>query len=292
MVLMEKVSIVTMTYNRAAVLEKTLKAMLELDYPNDYEVIVVNDGSTDNTGEVLRKFKGRIRVIHQERKGPCAARNAGIRAARYPIIVNMDDDCVPAKDWLRDLIRGFDSPEVGVVSAFDIYGGTSTAFRKEALDKVGLYDEEYFYYREDTDLVFRILDAGYRAKKVEARYEHLHEFPEGFSGKVKYAVERLKYHVNDVLLYKKNPGRAREFLDVRFGFLVNPLKDFRVVTGLWHRGRITLSSIRLSSPRGIVFLENKSLLHALVILVVAVGYVTALKLARLYGSVKYRKFLI
>jgi glycosyltransferase involved in cell wall biosynthesis len=292
MVLMEKVSIVTMTHNRAEVLEKTLKAMLELDYPTDYEIIVVDDGSTDNTREVLDKFKGRIKVIHQERRGPCAARNTGMKAAKYPIVVNMDDDCIPAKEWLKDLMRGFDSPKVGVVSAFDIYGGTSTAFRKKVLDAVGLYDEEYFYYREDTDLVFRILDAGYEARKVEADFEHRHELPAGFLNGLKYAGERIRYHINDVLLFKKNPRRAKEFLDVRFGFLVNPLKDFGTVTGQWHRDKMSLPSLKLSSPRGIVFLENRSPLHALIIIALAVGYVAALKLTRLYGSIKYGKLLI
>jgi glycosyltransferase involved in cell wall biosynthesis len=281
-----------MTYNRGKLLEKTLEAMLNLDYPVDYEIIVVNDGSTDNTADILKKFKGKIKVVNQERMGPCAARNAGIKAAKYPIIVNMDDDCIPVKDWLKDLIRGFDSPDVGVVSAFDIHGGTSTAFRKEALDKVGLYDEEYFYYREDTDLVFRILDAGYTAKKVKAKYEHVHEYPSGLINGLKYAKDRLRYHINDVLLYKKNPERSKEFLDIWFGFLVNPLRDFRIATGAWYSGEVNLSSVKLSSPRGIVFLENKSPLHAVMIVLLAMGYVIALKLVRLYGSIKHRKLLI
>lgn len=200
----------------------------------------------------------------------------------------MDDDCIPAKDWLTDLVSGFDSPDVGAVSAFDIYGGTSTAFRKEALDKVGLYDEEYFYYREDTDLVFRILDAGYRAKKVHAKFTHMHEYPQGFVAGLKYAKERLKYHTNDVQLYKKHPKRAKEFLDVRFGFLINPIKDFQVVTGKWHkRGKF-----QLSSPRGVVFIENKTPIHTIAIFLTSIAYVFAVKLARFYGSIKYKKLLL
>jgi glycosyltransferase involved in cell wall biosynthesis len=293
---MECASIVTMTHNRAYVLGDTLEAMLSLDYPPGYEVIVVDDGSTDDTREVLKRFEGKIRVIHQERKGPCAARNAGIRAARCPVVVIMDDDCLPAREWLKDLMAGFDAPDVGVVSAFDLYGGTSTAFRREALKKAGLYDEEYFYYREDTDLVFRILDAGYRAKKVKAEFEHRHEYPRGFLNGLRHARERLLYHVNDVLLYKKNPARAREFLDVRFGFLVNPMKDFRAVTYTWPEGRPSDlrpgERFRLSSPRGIVYLEAKTPLHTLIIVLCGIAYALALKFVRLWGSIKYRKLLV
>ncbi|MEK6978360.1 MAG: glycosyltransferase family A protein [Candidatus Hydrothermarchaeota archaeon] len=293
---MESASIVTMTHNRAYVLGDTLEAMLSLDYPPGYEVIVVNDGSTDNTREVLARFKGRIRVIDQERRGPCAARNTGIRAARHPFVIVMDDDCIPAREWLRDLMAGFDAPDVGVVSAFDVYGGTSTAFRREALEKTGLYDEEYFYYREDTDLVFRIMDAGYRAKKVRAVFEHRHEYPQGFLNGLRHAWERLFYHVNDVLLYKKNPERAREFLDVRLGFIRNPMKDFQTVTYTWSEDIPTDlkpgERLRLSSPRGIVYLEAKTPLHTLAIIASGIAYALALKLVRLWGSIKYRKLLL
>lgn len=294
---MENASIVTMTYNRSEVLEKTLNAMLLLDYPNDYEIIVVNDGSTDNTKEVLKKFGDKIRVIHQERSGPCAARNAGFGVAKYPIVVNMDDDCIPEKEWLRDLVSGFDSPKIGVVSAFAIYGGTSTAFRKEALDEVGFYDEEYFYYREDTDLVFRILDAGYEAKQVDSKFTHLHEYPTGLINGFKQAKERVMHHKNDVLLYKKHPRRSKEFFDIKFSFLRNPIRDFNVITHRWTVEDIPKNirpkkKLKLSSPRGIVYLENKTPIHTAIIVLIGMGYVLAVKTARLWGSIKYRKLLL
>lgn len=285
---MEKVSIVTMTYTRSKILEKTLEAMLELDYPNDYEIIVVNDGSKDNTKEMLEKFGDKITVINQKRSGLCVGYNNGIKMAEYPIIVRMDDDCVPDKNWLKDIVSGFDGSDVGVVSSFDVYGGTSTAFRKEALDKAGLYDEEYGYYREDTDLTFRLLDAGYKAKKVDAKFDHVHKFRTGFIAGLKYARGRLKYHINDVLLYKKNPERTKEFLDIKFGFLINPVKDFKVATGTWYKK----GDFKLSSPRGITFIENKTPFHALVIFIIALSYVVSVKTARLYGSFKFKKLLL
>lgn len=292
-------SVVVMTYNRSAVLEKTLRAMLALDYPAKYEIIVVNDGSTDGTREMLaERFgkEGKISVINQKRSFPCRARNNGIKKAGFKFVVIMDDDCIPAGSWLRNLMQGFFeagtlNQKIGVVSSFHEFGGTSTAFRKGALEGVGGYDEEYRYYREDTDLVFRVLDAGYEnrvVKNARFRHEHRMEKPRGFSGWMRYGLERCTYHMNDVLLYKKNPARAKKFLDVRLGFMVNPRRDFEAATGTWYDG----GKIELSSPRGIVFMRNSTPLHALAIVAVACGYVACVKAFRLYASLKFGKLLI
>lgn len=81
---MEKVSIVTMTYNRAKVLDKTLSAMLELDYPDDYEIIVVNDGSTDNTKHVLKKFKKKNKSNPSGTKRPLCGQECGNQGCKIP----------------------------------------------------------------------------------------------------------------------------------------------------------------------------------------------------------------
>jgi len=284
-------SIVILTFNRQEVIGKTIKAMLEQDYP-DYEIIVINDASKDNTKKVLEKFNDKkLTVINNEKeKGPCTARNQGIKLAKKEIIIIMDDDCIPEKNWLKTMISGFDSDKIGMVSGYSLHGGTSTGFSKKALEKTGLYDEKYFYYREDTDLVFRILDAGYEIKQVDARYLHDHkmEKPKNLIEFLKHSVKRIKNHKNDVLLYKKNPARTKKFLDIRLGFIVNPLNDFKAATGLWHKG----GKMNLSSPRGIIFLENKSLIHSIIILFGGFFYVIAVKLVRLYGSIKFGKFLV
>jgi len=81
-------SIVIATLNNREGLGKVLRGMLELDYPNGYEVIVVDDGSTDGTGKMLDKEFSRapkIKIIHLPRSGACRARNAGIRLAKGEI---------------------------------------------------------------------------------------------------------------------------------------------------------------------------------------------------------------
>ncbi|MBI4173925.1 MAG: glycosyltransferase family 2 protein [Candidatus Aenigmarchaeota archaeon] len=294
---MEPASIVVLTHNRREVLGKTLAAMLRLDYMPGYEIIVVNDGSSDGTEQLLRKFKGqmRLRIINQARQGPCRARNNGIRAARHPIIAIMDDDCIPTHAWLKDLAAGFTTSDIGMVSSFSRHGGTSTAFRKTALQKAGLYDEQYFYYREDTDLVFRLLDAGYHVKMVRAKYVHDHklEAPKTIGGLLRHALERLAYHKNDVLLYKKHPKRAVSFLDIKLGFIVNPARDFGAATGGWSKWAYrSWEPMRLSSPRGIVYFEASKPYHLALIFLAGVFYVLAVKTVRLAASLKFGKLLL
>jgi len=287
-------SIVVATYNNKSILKKTLNALVDQDFAGKYEVVVVNDGSTDGTGQFLdpyAKKNAKIKVFHQKNSGVCRARNVGIENSQYEIIVNMDHDCIAQKNWLQKICDGFDAEDVGVVSAYDYYGGTSTAFRKDLLEKVGSYDEEYRYYREDTDLTFKIMDLGFKFKLVKARYFHDHTEtkPRGFAALVSHVLQRLYYHQNDVLLYKKHPTRVcEEFLHIKYGFLIDPVQDFKVATGLWKNG----GKMELSSPRGITFLENKSPLHAFFIVLIGISYVIAVKTSRLIGSARFGKLLI
>ncbi len=288
-------SIIVATHNRPEALLRTVKGILSVNYPSKFEVIVINDGSTGNTREMLEKEFGKnkkVSLIHfAKNRGVCKARNAGIKKAKYPIVVNMDHDCVPAKNWLRNLVKPFADPKVGVSSSYGGFGGTSTAFRKKLLEKVGGYDEDYFYYREDTDLAFKILELGFKFEHVKADYfhDHLETKPRGFVALLKYVFQRLKYHQNDVLLYKKHPNKlTQEFLDIKFGFLVNPAADFGLATGRWKGS----GGFEASSPRGIKFIENKSPIHFLLIILAGLGYLFALKLSRLYASLKFGKLLI
>ncbi len=290
-----KASIVIASYNNKVVLERVLDAMLVLDYPNEYEIIVVDDGSRDGTIEMLHKKFGenkKVKVISYGRNmGVCTARNEGIKVAKFPIVVNMDHDCIPSKEWLRDLVKGFEGPKVGVVSSFGSFGGTSTAFRKELLDKVGGYDKKFFYYREDTDLTFSIMDLGFEYKVVKADYKHDHKeiAPKGKKAMIGYVLKRLHYHENDPLLYKKHSKLAKDFLHVKLGFLVDPRQDFKVVVNKWAGSS---KKLKLGSPRGIVMLENKSPLHFLAIVIAGIGYVFAIKFYRIIGSIRFRKLLI
>lgn len=95
-----RVSVVVCSYNGAATIEETLRGLAALDYP-DYEVIVVNDGSTDATPEIAARYD--VRLISTENRGLSAARNTGMNAATGEIVAYTDDDAYPDPHWLQFL---------------------------------------------------------------------------------------------------------------------------------------------------------------------------------------------
>lgn len=104
------VSVVICTYSRAGYLKKCLDSMLDQTYDN-FEVIVVNGPSTDNTEEVLKKYP--FRVIQQKEKGGLsAARNLGIEEARGEIIAFIDDDGIADETWLEELTRLYTTEDI------------------------------------------------------------------------------------------------------------------------------------------------------------------------------------
>jgi glycosyltransferase involved in cell wall biosynthesis len=95
-----KISVIIPAYNAAAYIERALRSVLNQSRPAD-EIIVINDGSTDGTSEVLKRYEGKIRIIEQANAGVSAARNAGIRAAAGDWIAFLDAD----DEWLPEKLR-------------------------------------------------------------------------------------------------------------------------------------------------------------------------------------------
>lgn len=107
-----RISVVVCSYNGSRTIRDTLRGLAELDYP-DYDVIVVDDGSTDATAEIAAEY--RVRLIRTKNGGLSAARNIGLEAATGSIVAYIDDDAYPDRHWLQYLAWTFlSTPYAGV----------------------------------------------------------------------------------------------------------------------------------------------------------------------------------
>jgi glycosyltransferase involved in cell wall biosynthesis len=113
-----RASVIIPTYNRAGRIGYCLDALRSQDCAHAFEVIVVDDGSNDDTLQVLARYP-EVRVVSQANAGPAAARNRGVREASGEIVLFTDDDCEPFTNWLKEMLKPFDDP--GVVGAKGVY---------------------------------------------------------------------------------------------------------------------------------------------------------------------------
>ncbi|MGH9456300.1 MAG: glycosyltransferase family 2 protein [Thermoanaerobaculia bacterium] len=193
------VSIIIPAYNEGEVIESSIASLLELRYPY-YEIIAVDDGSTDDTYERMRRLEGnhygvKVSVFRKENSGKADTLNYGMRRSRAPIIVSMDADSRLTPESLRYAIRHFRDPNVGAVAgnvkvvnrhnvwtklqaleyieglnivrkaqgwfrSVNVIPGPIGIFRRSVLEGVGGYDSDTF--AEDFDLTVKILADGWR----------------------------------------------------------------------------------------------------------------------------------
>jgi glycosyltransferase involved in cell wall biosynthesis len=108
------ISVVVCSYNGARKIAGALHALTAQQCSVPFEIVVVDDGSTDTTASVAAGFDV-VLIRQQPNGGLSAARNAGIAAARGPIVAFTDDDCVPGTTWIADLLTAWESVDAGVV---------------------------------------------------------------------------------------------------------------------------------------------------------------------------------
>ena len=189
------VSFIVPVHNGERWLEEVLISILDQRDGRPFEVIVVDDGSTDRSRDVLATWaaRGAIRLLRSTSRGAAAALNLGIRKARHPIVCLVDQDVVLQPGWLGALLGEFGAPHVAAVQGYyltdrrapllarvmglDIEqryarigaGPTShvctgnSAYRLEALHNAGLFDEG-FGYGLDNDMSYRLARAGYELR--------------------------------------------------------------------------------------------------------------------------------
>lgn len=187
-----KASIIIPVFNAEKTIKDTLRALEKQEgiARKDFEVIAVDDGSTDKTIQMARKFRN-VKLLKQKHKGPAAARNLGARKAKGDVIVFTDSDCVPESNWLKEMLEPFKDKEIiGVQGAYktkqksliarfgqaeieerydkmlnfrfvDWIGTYSGAYRKKEFLKAGGFDESFpIASGEDPDLSFRMAKKG------------------------------------------------------------------------------------------------------------------------------------
>jgi len=102
-----KVCIIIPSYNSAATIKKCLASVLESDISESYEVIVVDDHSSDNTVGIVRENFPSVRIVANKEKGPSSARNYGASLTNAEFVAFTDSDCIVDKRWLASLLRAF-----------------------------------------------------------------------------------------------------------------------------------------------------------------------------------------
>ena len=181
------VSVIIPAYNRAHVLPRAITSVLNQTF-TDYEIIVVDDASTDDTGTVAQNTDGPLRVIcHELNRGPAAARNTGIRAARgaYVAFLDSDDEWLPGKlarqiglleglgtsynaccsgrilthpvlgySWERHLPAEEHWTRYLLINGCDLSPGSTLVARRRVFEHTGLFDENLPRY-EDWDWLLR-----------------------------------------------------------------------------------------------------------------------------------------
>jgi len=182
------VSVIIPTYNRAIFLVEAINSVLEQTYKK-YEIIVIDDGSTDSTSEIIKQFGNKIRYFYQENGGPSAARNAGIKNAKGDLVAFIDSDDVWLPDKLSQQVQLFDeNHRLGLVSSAyyscdsnlninriikddrltnkkyimkklfirNIFPTPTVLVKRECFEKVGLFNESYGF-AEDWEMWVRIV---------------------------------------------------------------------------------------------------------------------------------------
>ncbi len=184
-----KVSVIVCGYNGGPTLEACLQSLKKIDYP-DYEVVVVDDGSTDNTQEIVKGHPW-VKSIYQTNHGLSYARNVGAAHATGEILAYTDSDCMADPDWLYYLVgtllsgnyAGVGGPNISPpaqnwqqacvaaapggpshVLLTDVVAehipGCNMAFHRWAFDKIGGFDPEYRKAGDDVDFCWRLQQEG------------------------------------------------------------------------------------------------------------------------------------
>lgn len=230
-----EVSVLVSTRNRADMLPALFEALESQDFAGSFEVVVTDDGSTDDTFDVLQKLAANTRfpvqvVRHEVSVGPAGGRNAAAARAHAPLIAFTDDDCRPAPGWLAAGVRAMAEGRHVVVGAVIPPSGANVGplrrplwvlhwrffecanvfYRREDFDAVGGFDAAFSTVGgEDTDLGLRVCKQGAEPRfEPDAVVEHPLRVMTARS-----ALREAARWYDIPLLFKRHPEQRRQLLD-------------------------------------------------------------------------------
>ena len=229
------VSIIVCCYNAASTLDECLRSLAQLTYPN-YETIVVDDGSTDETHEIALRHA--VRLIRVPNGGLSKARNLGIDAAQGEIVAFIDSDAYADEDWLYYFVNALEEHEASAVGGPNLsppqdgfmaqcidqspgnptcvlvdneraehVPGCNMAFRKEAFEMVGQFDTQHRAAGDDVDICWRLLVADKKIVYHPSAVVWHHRRPT-ISG---YLRQQKGYGNAEAHLQRRYPGRFNFF---------------------------------------------------------------------------------
>ena len=183
------ISVIICTHNRLELLEKCLESLKKQNY-SQFEIIVVNDASTDGTDLFLASYEGIKIITHERNLGLSPSRNDGIKAALNDLIAFTDDDCCADPNWLLEIAKSF-SAKGGSVSGWDFAAGqtflenknyigrfpqrvvtnigarwpkgNNLIFSRKVFNAIGLFNPEMDYYGNyDSEIAIRAVSVGFK----------------------------------------------------------------------------------------------------------------------------------
>jgi glycosyltransferase involved in cell wall biosynthesis len=227
-------SIVIPTFNGASRIGNCLDSLVKQATGRNIEILVVDDGSTDNTADVIRSYSS-VRLIAQANAGPASARNRGALEATGKILLFTDDDCVPMPNWLDAMLEAFQDLDVvgakGIyrthqqslaarfvqieyedkyrmmagLPSIDFIDTYSAGFRRDRFLEMAGYDTSFpVACAEDIELSYRMSARGWKMKFVPAAIVY-HTHPDTF---LRYLKKKYKFAFWRVLAVRKNPGKG------------------------------------------------------------------------------------
>jgi glycosyltransferase involved in cell wall biosynthesis len=227
-----KVSVVVCSYNGGQTLQECLASVTRQNYP-DYEVVLVDDGSTDNTRRIAQLFPT-VRYVHQSNQGLSVARNVGARASTGQVVAYTDSDCVADEDWLLYLMQAMVDQKADAIGGpnaappadcwtakcvsaspggpshvmmddrlAEHIPGCNMAFRRDKLLAVGGFDPRFRVAGDDVDICWRFADVGLRIGYSPAALVWHHRR----STIAAYLKQQAGYGRAEAMLHVKHPHR-------------------------------------------------------------------------------------